>query len=68
MAIKESLENFDPAVIETYIISMTKNATDVLAAAVIAQSADLIKLDDNLEFYFGEKNKSIQTIFDNKIA
>ncbi len=45
VAIKESLENFDPAVIETYIISMTKNATDVLAAAVIAQSADLIKLD-----------------------
>lgn len=47
IAIKESLENFDPTVIETYIISMTKSATDVLAAAVIAQSADLIKLDDD---------------------
>ncbi len=47
VAIKESLENFDPTVIETYIISMTKSATDVLAAAVIAQSADLIKLDDD---------------------
>lgn len=45
VAIKESLENFDPTIIETYIISMTKSATDVLAAVVIAQSADLIKLD-----------------------
>ena len=49
-AIKESLENFDPTVIETYIISMTKSATDVLAATVIAQSADLIKLDGDSTF------------------
>ncbi|MSV78844.1 MAG: phosphoenolpyruvate carboxylase [Actinobacteria bacterium] len=44
LAINESLEDFDPTVIETYIISMTKNATDVLAAAVIAKNAGLIEL------------------------
>ena len=32
-AIKESQEKFDPTVIETYIISMTKGPEDVLAAA-----------------------------------
>ncbi len=43
-AIKESLDNFDSTVIETYIISMTKNADDVIAAAVIAKTAGLIDL------------------------
>lgn len=44
IAIKESLDNFDSTVVENYIISMTKNAADLMAAAVIAKSAGLIDL------------------------
>lgn len=45
VAIKESQEQFDPSVVETYIVSMTKGPEDVLAAAYLAKLAGLIDLD-----------------------
>ena len=45
-AIKEAQETFDPEVIETYIISMTRGPEDVLAASLLAQLAGLIELSD----------------------
>ena len=47
-AIRESQDNFDPSVIETYIISMTRGPEDVLSAAVIAKDAGLIDLSANI--------------------
>ena len=47
-AIKESQDNFDPSVIETYIVSMTKGPEDVLAAALLAKQAGLIDLNSNI--------------------
>jgi phosphoenolpyruvate carboxylase len=44
-AVKESQDNFDPSVIETYIISMTRGPEDVLAAAYLAKEAGLINLN-----------------------
>lgn len=44
-AIKQSQDSFDPSVVETYIVSMTKGPEDVLAAAYLAKLADLIDLD-----------------------
>lgn len=41
-AIRELQDNFDPTVVETYIISMTKGPEDVLAAAYLAKEAGLI--------------------------
>ncbi|MGA1116980.1 MAG: phosphoenolpyruvate carboxylase [Candidatus Nanopelagicaceae bacterium] len=43
-AIKEIQETFDPNVVETYIISMTRGPEDVLAATLLAQIAELINL------------------------
>ena len=43
-AIRELQDNFDPIVVETYIISMTKGPEDVLAAAYLAKEAGLIDL------------------------
>ena len=43
-AIRELQDNFDPTVVETYIISMTKGPEDVLAAAYLAKEAGLIDL------------------------
>ncbi|MBU3715444.1 MAG: phosphoenolpyruvate carboxylase [Candidatus Nanopelagicaceae bacterium] len=45
-AIKEAQETFDPEVIETYIISMTRGPEDVLAASLLANLAGLINLSD----------------------
>lgn len=44
-AIADLIEQFGPEVIETYIISMTKHPEDLIAAAVLAKEAGLIKLD-----------------------
>ncbi len=45
LAIKESQKNFDPSVIQSYIISMTRGAEDVLLAALLARYAGLIDLE-----------------------
>ena len=46
----ELIDQFGPEVIESYIISMTKSANDVLAAVLIAKLAGLISLDANKSF------------------
>ena len=50
VAINELIKRFGPEVIETYIISMTKSADDVLAAALIAKYAGLISLEPKNKF------------------
>ena len=45
-AILSAQETFDPQVIETYIISMTRGAEDVLAASLLAKLAGLISLSE----------------------
>ena len=46
----ELINQFGPEVIESYIISMTKSANDVLAAVLIGKLAGLISLDANKSF------------------
>jgi phosphoenolpyruvate carboxylase len=50
LAINELIDRFGPEVIESYIISMTKSADDVIAAVLIAKIAGLISLDAKNEF------------------
>ena len=45
-AIKELQASFDPSVIETYIVSMTKGHEDVLAALYLAKEAGLVDFED----------------------
>ena len=47
VAIREAQDTFDPQVIETYIISMTRGPEDVLAAALLAKLANLICITGN---------------------
>jgi phosphoenolpyruvate carboxylase len=42
VAINELIEDFGPEIIETYIVSMTKGADDLIAAAVLAKWAGLV--------------------------
>ena len=50
LATNELIDRFGPEVIESYIISMTKSADDVIAAVLIAKIAGLISLDSQNEF------------------
>jgi phosphoenolpyruvate carboxylase len=50
LAINELVDRFGPEVIESYIISMTKSADDVIAAVLIAKIAGLISLKPKKEF------------------
>ena len=47
-AIAEIIERFGSTAIETYIVSMTKGADDLLAAAVLGKFAGLVDLDKNV--------------------
>ena len=44
VAINDLIDRFGPEAIETYIVSMTKGADDLIAAVVIAQQAGLVSL------------------------
>ena len=46
VAINSLIDRFGPEAIETYIVSMTKGADDLIAAVVIAQQAGLVSLKE----------------------
>ena len=46
VAINDLIDRFGPEAIETYIVSMTKGADDLVAAVVIAQHAGLVSLKE----------------------
>ena len=46
VAIHDLIDRFGPEAIETYIVSMTKGADDLIAAVVIAQHAGLVSLKE----------------------
>jgi phosphoenolpyruvate carboxylase len=47
-AIDDLIERFGPEVIETYIVSMTKGADDLIAAAVIGKAAGLVDVNNKV--------------------
>ena len=47
IAINNLIDRFGPEAIETYIVSMTKGADDLIAAVVIAGQAGLVKIAEN---------------------
>jgi phosphoenolpyruvate carboxylase len=50
VTVNELIDRFGSEVIESYIISMTKSADDVLIAALIAKHAGLLSLDNKKSF------------------
>jgi phosphoenolpyruvate carboxylase len=44
VAINELIENFGPEIIETYIVSMTKGADDLIASTVLGKLAGLVDI------------------------
>ncbi len=48
LAISDLIERFGPEAIETYIVSMTKGADDLIAAVVIASQVGLVNIDDQI--------------------
>ncbi len=50
VTVNELIDRFGSEVIESYIISMTKSADDVLIAALIAKHTGLLSLDDKKAF------------------
>jgi phosphoenolpyruvate carboxylase len=45
VAINELIENFGPEIIETYIVSMTKGADDLIASALLGKLAGLVDIN-----------------------
>jgi len=50
LIVNELIDRFGSEVIESYIISMTKSADDVLIAALLAKQAGLLSLDEKKPF------------------
>jgi phosphoenolpyruvate carboxylase len=48
VAIEDLIERFGPEVIETYIVSMTKGADDLIAATVLGQQAGLVDIEKKI--------------------
>jgi phosphoenolpyruvate carboxylase len=48
VAIEDLIERFGPEVIETYIVSMTKGADDLIAATVLAKQSGLVDIGKNV--------------------
>ena len=48
VAIDDLIERFGPEVIETYIVSMTKGADDLIAATVLGKQAGLVDIDKKI--------------------
>jgi phosphoenolpyruvate carboxylase len=48
VAIADLIERFGPEVIETYIVSMTKGADDLIAATVLGKQAGLVDIDKKI--------------------